>query len=99
MERGLAAGITQPRVVMRGVPDQVQGQIASDPDASPLLDAFDRFPASIAQADRDRLTARARAAYSKHVAPAFTLLEGLADRPKLDAGHGRGKSDTSSPSG
>jgi uncharacterized protein (DUF885 family) len=83
MERGLAAGITQPRVVMRGVPDQVQGQIASDPDASPLLDAFDRFPASIAQADRDRLTARARAAYSKHVAPAFTSLKDFLEKSYL----------------
>ena len=83
MERGLAAGITQPRTVMRGVPAQVQGQIAGDPDASPLLDAFDSFPASIAPADRDRLTARARGAYSKQVAPAFTRLKEFLEKTYL----------------
>ena len=83
MERGLAAGITQPRTVMRGVPDQVQGQIAGDPDASPLLDAFDSFPASIAPAERERLTARARAAYSKQVAPAFTRLKEFLEKTYL----------------
>ena len=83
MERGLAAGITQPRVVMRGVPDQVQGQLVSDPGASPLLDAFDGFPASISQPDRDRLTAAARAVYSKHVAPAFTRLKDFIEKTYL----------------
>ena len=83
MERGLAAGITQPRTVMRGVPDQVQGQIVSDPDASPLLDAFDAFPASLAPADRERLTARARTAYSKQVAPAFTRLKEFLEKTYL----------------
>jgi uncharacterized protein (DUF885 family) len=83
MERGLAARITQPRIVMRGVPEQVQGQILADPDASPLLDAFDDFPSALAPADRERLTARARAAYKNDVVPAFTRLKTFLDERYL----------------
>ena len=74
MERGLAAGMTPPRVTLRGVPDQVAGLIPGDPLKSPLLSAFTRWPASIAGDDRATLTARATAAYSSQIVPAFRRL-------------------------
>jgi uncharacterized protein (DUF885 family) len=74
MELGLAAGITQPQIVMRGVPAQVKAQIVADPSTSPLLDAFEQFPSGIAASERSRLTARARSAYTDDVAPAFARL-------------------------
>ena len=80
MERGLKEEITQPKVVMRGVPDQVQGLLFDNPDESPLLDAFQEFPPSIPAAERDRLTARARAAYEDKVAPAFARLKNFLEK-------------------
>jgi uncharacterized protein (DUF885 family) len=80
MERGLKENITQPKVVMRGVPDQVQGLLFDNPDESPLLDAFEEFPSSIPAAERDRLTARARAAYKNKVAPAFARLKNFLEK-------------------
>ena len=74
MEQGLAAGLTPPRITMRDVPDQVQAQIVADPLKSPMLAAFLAWPASIAEADRAGLTARATAAYRERIAPAFTRL-------------------------
>ena len=83
MERGLAAGITQPRIVMRGVPAQVEAQVVADPLASPLLEAFTRFPPAIAPADRSRLVERARRAYTDRVAPALTRLQTFLEKTYL----------------
>jgi uncharacterized protein (DUF885 family) len=74
MERGLAAGLTPPRITLRDVPDQVRAHIVSDPLASPLLAAFTTWPASINDTDRASLTDRAAAAYRQVVAPSFQKL-------------------------
>jgi uncharacterized protein (DUF885 family) len=74
LREGLAAGMTPPAVAIRDVPAQVAGLIVDDPLTSRMLAAFTRFPASIPDADRDRLTARAVAAYRDRVAPAFREL-------------------------
>jgi uncharacterized protein (DUF885 family) len=74
MERGLAAGATPPRITLRDVPGQVEAQIVADPLRSPLLSAFSAWPASISASVRAELTARAVAAYTDGVAPAFTAL-------------------------
>src|SRR5258708_20338852 len=44
LERGLAAGVTQPRVVLRDVPAQLEAQIPPDPLQSPLLKVFPKHP-------------------------------------------------------
>ena len=74
MEQGLTAGMTPPRTTMRDVPGQVQAQIVADPLTSPMLAAFTDWPASIPEADRPALTARATTAYRDRIAPAFTKL-------------------------
>jgi uncharacterized protein (DUF885 family) len=74
MKQGLAHGLTPPQITLRDVPAQVAAQIVSDPRTSPLLDAFGKWPAAIAAADRDRLTKAAVAAYTEAVRPAFTRL-------------------------
>ncbi len=74
MERGLAAGMTPPRITMRDVPDQVKGAISDDALKSPLLAAFRAWPASVPEADRASLTAKATAAYTQGVVPAFNKL-------------------------
>jgi uncharacterized protein (DUF885 family) len=74
LERGLAAGVTPPAVTLRDVPDQVSGTIAADPLESVMLTAFRSWPASIPEAERASLTARATAAYTQGVVPAFRKL-------------------------
>ena len=74
MREGLAHGMTPPQITLRDVPRQVMAQIVDDPHASPLLAAFTKWPAAVPQADRDRLTKAAVAAYTERVRPAFTRL-------------------------
>jgi uncharacterized protein (DUF885 family) len=74
LRRGLARGITPPRITLRDVPQQVKNQIVSDPLASPLLAAFTKFPDDVPAADRERLLAEAKAAYTSGIAPAFQRL-------------------------
>lgn len=74
MRDGMSRGLTPPAVALRDVPGQVAAQIVDDAAASPLLEAFQEWPSTIAEADRRRLTAAARAAYTSDVRPAFQRL-------------------------
>jgi uncharacterized protein (DUF885 family) len=74
MRRGLAEGITPPRVTLRDVPAQVQAQIVDDPAASPLLRRFASLPGTIAPDDQARLRKAAADAYVQAVRPAFERL-------------------------
>ena len=74
MRNGLAKKMTPPQIALRDVPGQVTSQIVSEPLKSPLLDAFTRWPPSVAPADRDRLTRAAVAAYTDRIRPAFSRL-------------------------
>ncbi|MGH7605857.1 MAG: DUF885 domain-containing protein [Gemmatimonadales bacterium] len=81
LERGLAAGITPPRVPLREVPQQALNLVVDDPPTSPLLAAFTRFPAGVPAAERERLRSAAVTAYRDAVAPAFRRLHAfLAER-------------------
>ena len=62
---------TQPRVVVQKVLEQIKGQLVSDPEASPFYAPFKNIPASIAAADKDRLTAAGKAAVQNVAIPAF----------------------------
>ncbi len=74
MRRGLAAGVTPPRVTLRDIPAQVQAQIVSDPLASPLLRRFARFPTTIPTAERERLRQAAAETYNRDVRPGYERL-------------------------
>jgi len=74
LERGLAQGLTPPRITLRDVPAQAQNLVVDDPLTSPLLAAFTRFPAAVPAVDQQRLRAAGVAAYRDSVAPAFRKL-------------------------
>ena len=74
LQRGLASGITPPRITLRDVPSQAQDLVVDDPLTSPLLTAFMHVPAGVPAAERERLHAAAVAAYRDSVAPAFRKL-------------------------
>lgn len=74
MERGLAAGLTPPRITLRDVPAQALNLVVDDPLTSPMLAAFKQFPAEVPAADQQRLRTAAALAYRDSVAPAFRRL-------------------------
>ena len=74
MERGIAAGLTPPAIVMRNVPGQAAAQVVVDPLQSPMLDAFRAFPPAVPEAERAALSKRAAEAYAGVVRPAFEKL-------------------------
>ncbi len=74
LEKGLAAGLTPPRSLMLGVPDQVRALVPDDPWRSPLLARFRQLPDSVSPDDQTRLRQAALDAYEKKAAPAFRKL-------------------------
>jgi len=74
LSEGLLKGFSQPKIAMRDVPKQIADLVPEDPMKSALLEAFTDYPPSVGEADRARLTARARQVYSSAVRPAFIKL-------------------------
>ena len=74
LDAGRARGYIPPRVAIRGVPDQVKGLVPDDPTTSALWEPFRDLPPSLTEAERGRLTAEARDAYTQGVRPAFLRL-------------------------
>jgi len=71
----IAAGLTQPAIVVNLMLDQVAAQASATPEDSPLLAAFARFPADVSPADQQRLRGAARSAYSEQFVPSWKRLE------------------------
>jgi len=79
MKKGLASGITPPRITLRDVPEQVESQMDPDQQKNSLLKNFQEFPKEISEADRARLRRQAKAALKEKDIPAFgRLLDFLA---------------------
>ncbi|HEY9420629.1 MAG TPA: DUF885 domain-containing protein [Thermoanaerobaculia bacterium] len=74
LQKGLEEGVTPPRVTLRDIPGQVQSLLVDDPMKSPMLRAFEKFPETVAAAERERLTREAVQAFNQQVAPAFRKL-------------------------
>lgn len=74
LEEGRRRGVTHPRVVMRGVPAQLDRLTSGRPEQSPFLVAFRRFPASVPEAERVRLTRSAAQVVDGEVYAAFRQL-------------------------
>jgi uncharacterized protein (DUF885 family) len=74
LQEGLKKGYTPPKLMLRDVPKQIADLIPSDPIASPLLQPFTEFPVGFSEADRARLTQRAKRIYADSVQPAFQKL-------------------------
>jgi uncharacterized protein (DUF885 family) len=75
MREGAKSHIIWPKIVLDRVPAQIDKQLVSKPDESPFYKAFQKFPESIAAADRDRLTKAAQEAIASGVLPSFQKLK------------------------
>jgi len=74
LQDGLRRGYTPPKLMLRDVPKQFVDLVTAEPMASPLLETFTEFPSGFPEADRARLTERAKNIYTGAVAPAFRKL-------------------------
>jgi uncharacterized protein (DUF885 family) len=74
LQDGLKRGYTPPKLMLRDVPKQIANLIPANPLASALLEPFTEFPAGFPEAERVRLTERAKNFYTSAVAPAFQKL-------------------------
>ncbi len=74
LKRGLAAGITPPRVTLRDVPGQITALLTDDAGKSPALDSFQKIPETIPAAERERLRREASRIFQDEVAPALRRL-------------------------
>ena len=85
LKEGLRRGYTPPKITMRDVPKQIADLIPEDPLKSALLDPFTEFPSSISEADRSRLTNRAKQIYVASLRPAFLKLHDYVSNTYLPA--------------
>jgi uncharacterized protein (DUF885 family) len=74
LQDGLKRGYTPPKIALRDLPKQIADLTPSDALASPLLQAFTEFPPNFPEAERARLTEKAKSIYAGSVAPAFRKL-------------------------
>jgi uncharacterized protein (DUF885 family) len=74
LDEGLKRGITPPRVTLRKVPDHLLIGLTDDPLKNPLFEPFDRIPATIPLAERERLRRAAAEALKQQVVPALRRL-------------------------
>ncbi len=71
MREGMRRKLVQPKVTMQRVPAQIEKQLVATPEKSPFFKPLLKFPASLAEAERARLTAAGKAAIQDSVLPAF----------------------------
>lgn len=74
MRAGLKAGYVLPKVVMTGLEDTVTPHIVDDPTKSLLYAPFEKYPETISDTERARLTERGKKAITTSVVPAFKSL-------------------------
>lgn len=74
LRKGLAQGLTPPRITLRDVPQQVKNQMLDDPEKNPLLAAFKSFPETVSPAEREKLRVQAGKAVKEKINPAFARL-------------------------
>ena len=74
MREGIAAGITQPRVLMEKVLPQLDAQIVEDVEKSTYWGPIRNFPADFGAAERERLTREYRALIAGELVPAYRRL-------------------------
>jgi uncharacterized protein (DUF885 family) len=86
LRSGIARGWVQPNGPLRGVPDQIEGQLVGDPTKSSLYEPFGKIPASIPDAERARLQAAGREAIATGVFPALTKFRDFVRNSYLPAG-------------
>ncbi len=85
MRKGMEAGITPPAITLRDVPQQIRNQLVDEADKSPMLGAFQKFPANVDSLQQESLKKQAEAAFSDRIAPAFEKLLAFVENEYIPA--------------
>jgi uncharacterized protein (DUF885 family) len=91
MRRGLAQGVTYPRVVMEKTLPQLRAVATADPTQSVYYGPVTKMPEDFSPADRERLTAAYTTAIREQVVPAYQRLHDFIQSeyiPKTRTTHG-----------
>ena len=75
LTQGTTEKLTQPRIVINKVLEQLKGPLTGDPEANPFYAPFKKMPAGIPEAEKTRLTGAARTAIQTVAIPAFQRLD------------------------
>ena len=71
MREGIKQGYVLPRIVLDGWEPAVEKHVVDDPTQSLLFAPFEKFPETVAQKDRTRLTERGKKAIMASVVPGY----------------------------
>jgi uncharacterized protein (DUF885 family) len=71
LTQGTAERLTQPRIVINKVLEQMKGPLTAEAEANPFYTPFTKMPAGIPDAEKARLTGAARTAIQTVAIPAF----------------------------
>jgi uncharacterized protein (DUF885 family) len=71
LTQGVTEKLTQPRITIEKVLEQLKGPLTADVEANPFYAPFKRMPAGIPEAEKTRLTAAGKAAVQQVAIPAF----------------------------
>jgi uncharacterized protein (DUF885 family) len=71
LTQGTTEKLTQPRLVIQKVLEQLKGPLTADVEANPFYAPFKKMPAGIPEAEKARLTAAAKTAIQTVAIPAF----------------------------
>src|SRR5208282_4068520 len=74
MNEAIARGWTQPKIVADLVIEQLTAQVAQDASKTPLLAFIQKIPASISEAERERLRKEGTGAFENDFLPAWRKL-------------------------
>jgi uncharacterized protein (DUF885 family) len=85
VDEAIARRITQPKVVVDRVLQQVAAQMRQSPEESALLEGFRRFPASVPLAEQTRLKNQAFEAYQSAFLPTWKKLHAYLQTKYLPA--------------
>ncbi|KUG06996.1 DUF885 domain-containing protein [Solirubrum puertoriconensis] len=72
--RGMRAGVVLPRPLVQKMIPQMEAMVVSDPSKSLFYGPINKFPASVSEADRKRITEAYRAAISNELVPTYRRL-------------------------
>jgi len=75
MREGAKAHVMWPKIVLSRIPAQIDKQIVAKPEDSPFFKPLKKFPDSIPNGDRERLTKSASDAIASGVLPSFQKLK------------------------
>ncbi|MGI9271642.1 MAG: DUF885 domain-containing protein [Woeseiaceae bacterium] len=74
-EQGRKSGYVSPKIQMQRIPDQIAIQLVDDVEASPYYKIFAKLPASIDDAEQQRIRATARETIKTSILPAYKKLD------------------------